>query len=141
MLGVASAGGSVGQREPRSHPDHHREVYLPSQVQEGAYARTRAHTHSKEMNKYTQINNSFHIVHHLPTILLCLQRKPLETKLCDDEESDVDEKCTICLSMLEDGEDVRYEVPLESTNCLTLALHLTDPYYIKHTFYIFHNKS
>ncbi|XP_060791653.1 E3 ubiquitin-protein ligase ARK2C isoform X2 [Neoarius graeffei] len=35
------------------------------------------------------------------------KRKPLETKLCDDEESDVDEKCTICLSMLEDGEDVR----------------------------------
>lgn len=32
-------------------------------------------------------------------------------KLCDEEEeSDLDEKCTICLSMLEDGEDVRYEV-------------------------------
>lgn len=26
----------------------------------------------------------------------------------DDEELDTDEKCTICLSMLEDGEDVRY---------------------------------
>ncbi|XP_072518246.1 E3 ubiquitin-protein ligase ARK2C isoform X2 [Salminus brasiliensis] len=36
------------------------------------------------------------------------KRKPLEMKLCEDEEeSDVDEKCTICLSMLEDGEDVR----------------------------------
>ncbi|KAL7844874.1 hypothetical protein SRHO_G00234130 [Serrasalmus rhombeus] len=35
-------------------------------------------------------------------------RKPVEMKLCEDEEeSDVDEKCTICLSMLEDGEDVR----------------------------------
>ena len=27
----------------------------------------------------------------------------------DDEELDTDEKCTICLSMLEDGEDVRYK--------------------------------
>ncbi|XP_036444316.1 E3 ubiquitin-protein ligase RNF165 isoform X3 [Colossoma macropomum] len=36
------------------------------------------------------------------------KRKPVEMKLCEDEEeSDVDEKCTICLSMLEDGEDVR----------------------------------
>lgn len=26
----------------------------------------------------------------------------------EDEELDTDEKCTICLSMLEDGEDVRY---------------------------------
>lgn len=26
----------------------------------------------------------------------------------DEEELDTDEKCTICLSMLEDGEDVRY---------------------------------
>ncbi|RXM96445.1 RING finger protein 165 [Acipenser ruthenus] len=25
----------------------------------------------------------------------------------EEEESDMDEKCTICLSMLEDGEDVR----------------------------------
>ncbi|XP_005161046.1 E3 ubiquitin-protein ligase ARK2C isoform X2 [Danio rerio] len=36
------------------------------------------------------------------------KRKPLDLKFCEnDEESDVDEKCTICLSMLEDGEDVR----------------------------------
>ncbi|KAG7481430.1 hypothetical protein MATL_G00066730 [Megalops atlanticus] len=36
------------------------------------------------------------------------KRKPLELKIAmDEEESDVDEKCTICLSMLEDGEDVR----------------------------------
>lgn len=27
----------------------------------------------------------------------------------EEEETDVDEKCTICLSMLEDGEDVRLE--------------------------------
>lgn len=32
----------------------------------------------------------------------------------DDEELDTDEKCTICLSMLEDGEDVRYTYTL---NC------------------------
>lgn len=30
----------------------------------------------------------------------------------DDEELDTDEKCTICLSMLEDGEDVRYNYTL-----------------------------
>ncbi len=30
----------------------------------------------------------------------------------DDEELDTDEKCTICLSMLEDGEDVRYTIIL-----------------------------
>lgn len=30
----------------------------------------------------------------------------------DDEELDTDEKCTICLSMLEDGEDVRYNLKL-----------------------------
>ncbi|KAM3842455.1 E3 ubiquitin-protein ligase ARK2C isoform 1-T1 [Diretmus argenteus] len=34
------------------------------------------------------------------------KRKPLELKI-GEEETDVDEKCTICLSMLEDGEDVR----------------------------------
>lgn len=32
----------------------------------------------------------------------------------DDEELDTDEKCTICLSMLEDGEDVRYGAALPS---------------------------
>lgn len=41
--------------------------------------------------------------------LLCEQRKPLQLKIGDEEETDVDEKCTICLSMLEDGEDVRSE--------------------------------
>ena len=36
------------------------------------------------------------------------QRKPLDMKIGEkDEETDVDEKCTICLSMLEDAEDVR----------------------------------
>ncbi|XP_077593856.1 E3 ubiquitin-protein ligase ARK2C isoform X3 [Stigmatopora nigra] len=36
------------------------------------------------------------------------KRKPLHLKLAgEEEETDVDEKCTICLSMLEDGEDVR----------------------------------
>ncbi|XP_071760776.1 E3 ubiquitin-protein ligase ARK2C isoform X3 [Centroberyx gerrardi] len=35
------------------------------------------------------------------------KRKPLELKIGEEEETDVDEKCTICLSMLEDGEDVR----------------------------------
>ncbi|XP_033844869.1 E3 ubiquitin-protein ligase RNF165-like [Periophthalmus magnuspinnatus] len=34
------------------------------------------------------------------------KRKPMQLRI-DEEESDVDEKCTICLSMLEDGEDVR----------------------------------
>lgn len=41
------------------------------------------------------------------------QRIPQDLKMClDDEELDTDEKCTICLSMLEDGEDVRYELKL-----------------------------
>lgn len=41
--------------------------------------------------------------------LTLLQRRPQEGKAEQDdgEESDTDEKCTICLSMLEDGEDVR----------------------------------
>lgn len=41
--------------------------------------------------------------------LTLLQRRPQEGKAEheDGEESDTDEKCTICLSMLEDGEDVR----------------------------------
>lgn len=41
--------------------------------------------------------------------LTLLQRRPQEGKAKQDdgEESDTDEKCTICLSMLEDGEDVR----------------------------------
>ncbi|XP_051950965.1 E3 ubiquitin-protein ligase RNF165-like isoform X2 [Xyrauchen texanus] len=34
------------------------------------------------------------------------KRRPLDLKM-DEEELDTDEKCTICLSMLEDGEDVR----------------------------------
>ena len=37
-----------------------------------------------------------------------LQRVLQDVKMClEDEELDTDEKCTICLSMLEDGEDVR----------------------------------
>lgn len=44
---------------------------------------------------------------------LSLQRIPQDLKMClDDEELDTDEKCTICLSMLEDGEDVRYNYKL-----------------------------
>ena len=36
------------------------------------------------------------------------QRIPQDLKMClEDEELDTDEKCTICLSMLEDAEDVR----------------------------------
>lgn len=36
------------------------------------------------------------------------QRVLQDVKMClEDEELDTDEKCTICLSMLEDGEDVR----------------------------------
>ncbi|XP_030624524.1 E3 ubiquitin-protein ligase RNF165 isoform X2 [Chanos chanos] len=36
------------------------------------------------------------------------KRRPLEMKIgMDEDELDTDEKCTICLSMLEDGEDVR----------------------------------
>nr|XP_023678719.1 E3 ubiquitin-protein ligase RNF165 isoform X1 [Paramormyrops kingsleyae] len=36
------------------------------------------------------------------------KRRPQELKIAmEEEESDIDEKCTICLSMLEDGEDVR----------------------------------
>lgn len=36
------------------------------------------------------------------------KRRPLDLKISMyEEELDTDEKCTICLSMLEDGEDVR----------------------------------
>lgn len=49
---------------------------------------------------------------HLIIVWICHsigpQRKPLDMKIGEkDEETDVDEKCTICLSMLEDAEDVR----------------------------------
>lgn len=50
-----------------------------------------------------------------PTLIIyvSLQRIPQDLKMClDDEELDTDEKCTICLSMLEDGEDVRYAYTL-----------------------------
>lgn len=52
---------------------------------------------------------------HTTVIKVSLQRIPQDLKMClDDEELDTDEKCTICLSMLEDGEDVRYTYTL---NC------------------------
>lgn len=48
-----------------------------------------------------------------PITTVFLQRIPQDLKMClDDEELDTDEKCTICLSMLEDGEDVRYATAL-----------------------------
>lgn len=40
----------------------------------------------------------------------------------DDEELDTDEKCTICLSMLEDGEDVRYAASLPQKGTQTSTL-------------------
>ena len=43
-------------------------------------------------------------------LFLCFtQRRPQDSKgkKEEGEESDTDEKCTICLSLLEDGEDVR----------------------------------
>ena len=49
-------------------------------------------------------------------LIVCFpfQRIPQDLKMClDDEELDTDEKCTICLSMLEDGEDVRYSRTLQ----------------------------
>lgn len=56
----------------------------------------------------------FHWAFLTPTVCLdtltCKQRKPLQLKIGEEEETDVDEKCTICLSMLEDGEDVRSEM-------------------------------
>lgn len=56
------------------------------------------------------------------TSLTLLQRRPQEGKAEeeDGEESDTDEKCTICLSMLEDGEDVRYDPPI----CLSMPSEL-----------------
>lgn len=49
--------------------------------------------------------------------LTCVQRKPLQLKIGEEEEeTDVDEKCTICLSMLEDGEDVRSETLHRTTS-------------------------
>lgn len=56
---------------------------------------------------------------------LSLQRIPLDLKMClDDEELDTDEKCTICLSMLEDGEDVRYKLKLFSEGKILLLFFL-----------------
>lgn len=48
------------------------------------------------------------IVYNVCIFTVSLQRRPLELKIgMDEDELDTDEKCTICLSMLEDGEDVR----------------------------------
>ncbi|XP_030824284.1 E3 ubiquitin-protein ligase RNF165 isoform X2 [Camarhynchus parvulus] len=46
---------------------------------------------------------------HTSAVRESYERRPQEGKAEQDdgEESDTDEKCTICLSMLEDGEDVR----------------------------------
>lgn len=57
--------------------------------------------------------------------LFLLQRRPQEGKAEqeDGEESDTDEKCTICLSMLEDGEDVRYD-PFLLRGCLSVTSQL-----------------
>ncbi|XP_065519364.1 E3 ubiquitin-protein ligase ARK2C isoform X2 [Lathamus discolor] len=46
---------------------------------------------------------------HTSAVRESYERRPQEGKAGqeDGEESDTDEKCTICLSMLEDGEDVR----------------------------------
>ncbi|XP_035170171.1 E3 ubiquitin-protein ligase RNF165-like isoform X2 [Oxyura jamaicensis] len=46
---------------------------------------------------------------HTSAVRESYERRPQEGKAEqeDGEESDTDEKCTICLSMLEDGEDVR----------------------------------
>lgn len=53
--------------------------------------------------------------------VLLYQRRPLELKIgMDEDELDTDEKCTICLSMLEDGEDVRYAI----SNVLFTTLHV-----------------
>lgn len=57
--------------------------------------------------------NSHHHVSRLQVTdaLLCFsQRRPQDGKgkKEEGEESDTDEKCTICLSLLEDGEDVRW---------------------------------
>ncbi|KAK1801342.1 hypothetical protein P4O66_023017 [Electrophorus voltai] len=45
---------------------------------------------------------------HATAVRESYERRPLEVKMgMDEDELDTDEKCTICLSMLEDGEDVR----------------------------------
>lgn len=45
----------------------------------------------------------------LTVLMMSLQRRLQELKIdMEEEDLDIDEKCTICLSMLEDGEDVRY---------------------------------
>lgn len=60
-------------------------------------------------------NKQLPAARHTTVIKVSLQRIPQDLKMClDDEELDTDEKCTICLSMLEDGEDVRYTYML---NC------------------------
>lgn len=38
--GAAAAGGQAGQREPGCRPEHHREIHLPPQVQEGERPKT-----------------------------------------------------------------------------------------------------
>ncbi|KAK3565261.1 hypothetical protein QTP86_001676 [Hemibagrus guttatus] len=44
------------------------------------------------------------------------KRRPLELKIgMDEDELDTDEKCTICLSVLEDGEDVRVDIETQLT--------------------------
>lgn len=54
-------------------------------------------------------SKSWYQVTKMNVLFFPSQRRPQDSKGKKDEgeESDTDEKCTICLSMLEDGEDVR----------------------------------
>lgn len=63
---------------------------------------------SKQDLTDTKAVHFYFIFWHFIYVCVTWQRKPLQLKIGEEEEeTDVDEKCTICLSMLEDGEDVR----------------------------------
>lgn len=102
--GAVAAGGPAGERQQRSRPDNHREIHFSTQIQEGRIRRRGGHTGTRPIEHA----RPFLTLHFFCLCnLTCKQRKPLQLKIGEEEETDVDEKCTICLSMLEDGEDVR----------------------------------
>lgn len=72
---------------------------------------------SKQDLTDTKAVHFYFIFWHFIYVCVTWQRKPLQLKIGEEEEeTDVDEKCTICLSMLEDGEDVRWGIYLKSVN-------------------------
>ncbi|XP_045063977.1 E3 ubiquitin-protein ligase RNF165-like isoform X2 [Coregonus clupeaformis] len=99
-LGSVSRGAVQTTIERFTFPHKYKKTKKTSSRSEGLQVSDRATSPLKHDSKSPQLQKLI--------IDTQAQRKPLEMKVGEkEEETDVDEKCTICLSMLEDAEDVR----------------------------------